>query len=121
AAVIDALEARKEQIAADPQAQLQLGHAHAALRHHAPALLAYRRVLELAPVLESDPELRANLIAISNDTDIAAAMAAYELLITLTKDTAARPRLLATALSPDLERRRAAVALIGRLGLGDEV
>ena len=121
AAVIEALEARKDEIATDPQAQLQLGHAHAALRQQAPALLAYRRALELAPVLEADPELRANLIAISNDTDAAAAMAAFELLITLTEDGAAKARLLATTVSPDMELRRAAGALVGRLGFGDEV
>jgi serine/threonine-protein kinase len=121
AAVIRALEAKKEEIATDPSAQLQLGHAHAALRQHAPALLAYRRALELAPVLESDPELRANLIATSNDTDMAAAMAAYELLITMTKDRDARPRLIAAASGEHAARRHAAGALVERLGFAGEV
>ena len=121
AAVIEALEAKKDEIAADPQAQLQLGHAYAALREHAPALLAYRRALELAPVLENDAQLRANLVATSNDTDMAAAMAAYEILITMTRDRDAKPRLLAAVAGDDMPRRAAAGALVERLGFGGEV
>jgi serine/threonine protein kinase len=121
ASVIKSLEARKDEIASDPTAQVQLGHAYAARREHAPALLAYRRAMELAPVLESDGTLRANLNAISNDTDMAAAMAAYELLITMTNDAEARARLIRDASGEDAERRRAAGALAERLGIGSEV
>jgi len=121
ASVIRQLEARKDEIANDPTAQLQLGHAYAARREHAPALLAYRRAMELAPVLQSDPTLRSNLVTISNDTDMAAAMAAYELLIGMTGDPDARPRLIAAASGEDPERRHAAGALVERLGLGGGV
>ena len=120
-AVIKDLESKEDLIADDPTAQLQLGHAYAARREHAPALVAYKRALELAPALERDGALRANLATISNDTDMAAAMAAYELLVTMTTDPDARPRLLAAAAGEHADRRRAAGLLVERLGLGEGV
>jgi hypothetical protein len=120
-AAIEGLQTRGAEIANDPQAQLQLGHAHAVKREHAPALMAYRRALELQPSLEKDPQLRAQLTTISKDPDLAGSMEAYEILITKTKDPDARPRLLATASGDDLARRRAAGALAERLGMADEV
>jgi serine/threonine-protein kinase len=120
-AAIEGLQTRAAEIASDPQAQLQLGHAHAVKREHAPALLAYRRALELQPSLERDPQLRQHLTTISKDPDLAGSMEAYEILITQTKDPEAKARLLATASGDDQARRRAAGALAERLGIAGEV
>ncbi len=120
-AAIEGLQTRGAEIASDPQAQLQLGHAHALKREHSPALMAYRRALELQPALERDPQLRGQLATISNDPDLAGSMEAYEILVTQTKDPDAKARLLATASGTDLARRRAAGALAERLGLADQV
>jgi serine/threonine-protein kinase len=120
-AAIRDLEARGAAIADDPAAQLQLGHAYAAVRQHAPALLAYRRALELEPALEADPTLRANLIATTDEKDLAAAVAAHELLLLRTRDPDALDRLIAATVGDDPGRRHAAITLVERHGLGDLV
>jgi serine/threonine protein kinase len=64
---VDLLRAHAEDIAADPQAQLQLGHAHAALRANTAALAAYRKALALDVRLETDAKLRTNLRLMIDD------------------------------------------------------
>jgi serine/threonine protein kinase len=117
---IKELESRKLEIADDAVAQLQLGHAYAAKRANAPALEAYRRALLLNTAAADDPQLRANLAAISNDADVPAAMAAFELLIERGDDEA-RARLAGAAAGDPIERRTAAAALAERLGIAGRV
>jgi serine/threonine protein kinase len=117
---IKELESRKLEIADDAVAQLQLGHAYAAQRANAPALEAYQRALLLNTAAGDDPQLRANLAAISNDADVPAAMAAFELLIERGDDDA-RARLVGAAAGDPIERRTAAITLAERLGLASHI
>jgi hypothetical protein len=48
-------------------------------------------------------------------------MAGFELLITMTRDPEARPRLVATVLGDGIDRRRAAIALLERLDMADQI
>jgi len=120
-AAIKTLEAQRAQIAHDPSAQLQLGHAYAAQRQNRHAVDAYLRAVELSPSAGDDPQLRANLRAITDDKDLPAAMGAFQLLVVRLHDGPATDRLVAAAADGDAERRAAAIALVGKLGLADKV
>ncbi|MCE9579633.1 MAG: protein kinase [Deltaproteobacteria bacterium] len=117
---IKVLEADKDALASDPAAQLQLGHAQAARRQNRPAVEAYRTAIGLDPRAGSDPQLRANLRAITDDNDVAAAMAAFEVVIGLGDDDA-RTRLVAAAIDGNPQRRAGAAALVARVGLSSRV
>jgi eukaryotic-like serine/threonine-protein kinase len=121
AGAIAILEAVKDQIAEDPIAQLQLGHALAATRENKRALAAYTIALELKPELEVDQALRANLASITDDKDTDVLSGAFELMITKTRVTEAKERLLSAAVEQDMERRAAVRPLIEKLGFGDQV
>jgi eukaryotic-like serine/threonine-protein kinase len=120
-AAIKSLEAQRGQIAHDPSAQLQLGHAYAAQRKDRLAVDAYLRAVQLSPAAGDDPQLRANLRAITDDKDLPAAMGAFELLVVRLHDRPAIDRLVAAAADGDAERRVSAIALVGKLGLADKV
>ncbi|MGE0871167.1 MAG: protein kinase [Kofleriaceae bacterium] len=115
------LDANKEAIANDGMAQLLLGHAHAARHENPPSLVAYRRALELAPNLEADQTLRANLRAMAADPQPEIVTAAFDLWVGSTKDDKASPLLLKAAVAEDLARRRAARPVVERLELVDRV
>jgi serine/threonine-protein kinase len=122
AAAIRLLESAKDQIAADPMAQLIYGHALAATRANKKAIAAYELALAMSPGLEADPALRSNLDTITNDTkDPAAVSAAFELLLARTKVEGVKDRLLAAAVDPDMERRWAVIPLIEKLDIGATV
>jgi serine/threonine-protein kinase len=120
-AAIKALEAHKDSLATDPSAQLQLGHAQAARRQNRPAVEAYRTAITLDRRAGDDPQLRANLRAITDDNDVAAAMAAFEVAIGQLADTEAETRLIAAVVDGNPQRRAGAAALAGRLGLAKRV
>jgi len=122
AGAIKGLEAQKDKIARDPSAQLQLGHAYAAKRDNRPAVDAYRRAIALDAKIADDPDLRANLRAITDDRDATAAMQAFDLLIGEIRDFSAADRLVRAASEPkDPARRAAAAKLVSRLGLDARV
>jgi tRNA A-37 threonylcarbamoyl transferase component Bud32/tetratricopeptide (TPR) repeat protein len=121
AGAIKAIEAGKKAAASDPDAQLQLGHAYAAQRKHTEALVAYKRALELDPTATANAELRAAVNAIVTDTDPTAAVAALVFQHAQLADASADDKLVAWASGDDLPRRTAAVAAVGKLGLGDRV
>ncbi|MEZ4399368.1 MAG: protein kinase [Kofleriaceae bacterium] len=121
AGAIKAIEAAKKTAATDPQAQLQLGHAHAAQRNNVDALAAYKRAFELDPAVASNPELRANLGAIVGDTDATTAVAALVFQSQSLGDNAATIKLVEWASGPDATRRAVAVATVTKLGLGNHV
>jgi serine/threonine protein kinase/tetratricopeptide (TPR) repeat protein len=122
AAAIKALEAAKDEIADDPQAQLQLGHAHAAKRNNVAALAAYERALALDAALAGDAAMRANLAAIANDKDGVAAVGALTISIQQGKDEGARAKLAEMASThADMKTRNAAAARATELGLGERV
>ncbi len=115
------LEAQPAAIAQDRDAELVLGHAHAARHESAPSLDAYRHALELDPLLEADPALRSNLRAMAADRDPDVVRNAFDLWVGHTQDPTAKKALLNAAISEDLDRRRAAAPLIDRYKLGDSV
>jgi serine/threonine protein kinase len=122
ASAIRTLEAQKDKIARDPSAQLELGHAYAAKSDNAHAIEAYKRAIALDAAAGLDPRLRANLRAITEDkSDVAAAMAAFDLAITTLHDDGARDRLIAMASGQDLRLRAEAEKKARALGLGDKV
>jgi len=121
AGAIKILDAAKDQIQHDPQAQLQLGHALAATRVNARALDAYMRALDLSPGLEADAALRSNLIAMTKDDDPKAIARAFELLLVRTRAPTIQDQLLAAAVDADMQRRTAVLPLIEKLGLGEGV
>jgi serine/threonine protein kinase len=105
----------------DPDAQLVLGHALAARRDGPAALAAYRRALALAPDLENDKALRANLRTMAADKEPEVLSGAFELWVGSTRDPDAKQGLLRAAVSDDLGRRHAAYVIIEHFKLGDSV
>ena len=118
---VQILEAQKEAIAKDPQAQLILGHAHAARHESGPSMAAYAASLTLAPELESNAILRANLRAMAADKAPDVVAAAFDLWVGRTKDPEAKELLLKAAVSENLERRHAARPVIERHQLTNDV
>ncbi|MBP9088738.1 MAG: serine/threonine protein kinase [Kofleriaceae bacterium] len=100
---------------------LVLGHARSAKRDSSQALDAYGRALTLSPSLESDPMLRANLMALSDDKSAEVAGPALDMLVGRTKVEDAHARLIAAAASDSLERRRAARIVAEHYALVDKL
>jgi serine/threonine protein kinase len=121
AAAIRILEAVKDQIAADPLAQLVYGHALSATRANKKALAAYELALAMSPGLEADHALRANLEVMTEDKDPVAVAGAFELLLDRTKVEGVKERLLAAAVDPDMDRRWAVIPIIEKRDLGQTV
>jgi serine/threonine protein kinase/tetratricopeptide (TPR) repeat protein len=121
AAAIKILDEAKTQIANDPDAQLVLGHARAAMHESANALAAYAKALQLAPALASNNTLRANLRAFAADKDPDVVMNALDLWFGRTDDPAAKDALLKAVVSQAPERRHAARPVIDRYKLSDDV
>jgi hypothetical protein len=121
ARALQVLDASKDAIASDPQAQLVLGHVRAARNESALALAAYDKALGLAPELETDPRLRAALKAMTASRDTGEVAQALELWLAKTHDPEAKQTLLAAAVADNIARRKAVRPLIGRHGLDNEV
>ncbi|HEU4612682.1 MAG TPA: hypothetical protein VFS15_11420, partial [Kofleriaceae bacterium] len=119
AGAIRILEAKKEAIAGDPDAQLVLGHAYAAKNEPPLAIAAYRRALSLAPALQSDKDLRANLRAMAGSKDPDVVQNAFDVWVGHTKDKAGQDLLFKALTSPDIERRHAALRVMDAHKLGD--
>ncbi|HEY5946448.1 MAG TPA: protein kinase [Kofleriaceae bacterium] len=119
AGAIRILEAKKEAIAGDPDAQLVLGHAYSAKNEPPQALSAYRRALALAPELENDKDMRANLRAMAGSSDPDVVQNAFDIWVGHTKDKAAPELLLKALESQDIERRHAALRVLDLYKLSD--
>ncbi|MBP6631672.1 MAG: serine/threonine protein kinase [Kofleriaceae bacterium] len=120
------LTAVQDKIQADPLAQLQLGHAHAALRQNAKALAAYDLALVLSPSLEADADLRAALAAMTTvstkgKNDPEQIGRAFLFMAQRTKIADARDRVVAAAQDDSMVLRAAALPVVDKLGLGDRV
>ena len=108
-------------IAADPIAQRILGHAHAARSHYALALAAYAQALTLAPELEADPELRADLRAMAANKDPAVVTPAFDMWLGHTSDPAAKKAIANAAVADDATRRHAVAAVVTKYKADDAV
>jgi tetratricopeptide (TPR) repeat protein len=116
------LELRLREIADDPLAQLELGHAYSALRRYDDALVAYERVRSLNRSLADDRVMRANLVLMLDDERTETATAAARFLIQFLNDEHGRSRLVALASYLRVPARRAAMrGLAESLGLGSSV
>ncbi len=115
------LDAEGDKIANDPDAQLVLGHAHAAKHESGPSLYAYERALKLDAALESNAMLRANLRAMAADKDLTVVSAAFDLWVGRTKDDRAKPALLKAAVSDNRARRHGVRPLLDKHRLIDQV
>ena len=116
---IQILESKKESLAGDPDAQLVLGHAYAAKNEPPQAISAYRRALALAPSLESNKDLRANLRAMAGSKDPDVVQNAFDIWVGRTDDKAADELLFKALTSPDIARRHAALRVMDLHKLGD--
>jgi hypothetical protein len=112
------LEAKKDEIAGDPDAQLVLGHAYSAKNEPPLAIAAYRRALALAPELENDKDLRANLRAMAAAKDPDVVQNAFDIWVGHTKDRDAPDLLMKALASSDIERRHAALRVMDLYKLG---
>ena len=119
-AAVEYLQGRDD-IADHGPAQLQLGHAHAAVRHYGGALDAYRRAVVLDSDHRNDDRLRQNLmVMLEGDPDVAESAA--RLLIEELEDDAARARVVEHASRhDDIALRTRMRALSEELGLGDGI
>ena len=118
---IELLEARADQLARDPMAQLILGHAHAARHDSGKSLYAYEQALKLDPRLETKATLRANLRAMAADKSLVVVAEAFRIWAGRTQDPEARELLLKAAISQDLARRHGVRPVIEETKLIDEV
>lgn len=118
---IDLLSAEGELLAKDPAAQLQLGHAYAALRDNHLALNAYRAALEL-DAAQADDRLRANIEVMLDDKKSDTVGAAFDLWLEYYDDDVAREKLLTLATKNKLDEIRDRIPdAITTRGLGDQV
>jgi serine/threonine-protein kinase len=116
------LDVNQPAIANDANAQLVLGHVHAARNESAKALDGYERALRLGPELEADERLRAALRAMAGSTqDYAVVVRAFVLWVGHTDDPEGRKLLLVSAVHDDIARRKAVRPVIEQLGLGGSV
>ena len=125
-AVIDLIEANATTAVVDPDAQLQLGHAHAFRRTRRAALTAYANAIALAPLLyQHDETMRLNLKVLldaTDSTDPFLPTDAAALLIDHFDDADARKKLieLATTEKSNEERRQRAFELAEEYGIADQ-
>ncbi len=119
AGAINILEAKKETIAGDPDAQLVLGHAYSAKNEPPQALSAYRRALALDPARESDKTLRANLRAMAGSKDPDVVQNAFDIWVGHTKDKDGTALLYKALESQDIDRRHAALRVMDLYKIGD--
>jgi serine/threonine-protein kinase len=116
------LQERLQQIADDPQAQLELGHAYVALRRYDEALVAYERVRSSNRALADDRVLRTNLMLMLDDDRNETAAGAARFLVQLLDDEGARARIVDLASRHrSLARRAAMRTLAESLGLSGRV
>jgi serine/threonine protein kinase len=119
---VDLLHEHAAEIAGDAQAQLQLGHAQAALRANAAALAAYRKALELDIRLETDTKLRTNLRLMVDDQGSAVSVDAAALMYEQLGEQEAASWIVTWASGgkqPQVRHR--AVEVIETLGMSDRV
>jgi tetratricopeptide (TPR) repeat protein len=121
ARALQILDAAKATIGNDAPSQLVLGLAHAARNERVAALAAFKRALELAPELETDADLRANLRTMAADKSAQVVSAAFELWAGKTHDPEARKLLAKAASSDDMDRRHAAMPVVDRLNISEPV
>jgi tRNA A-37 threonylcarbamoyl transferase component Bud32/tetratricopeptide (TPR) repeat protein len=117
-----AIEMVKEdqESAADPSAQLKLGHAHAARADYTDALEAYAKALVLEPSSIRDTELIRNL-KLMVDGSGPIHVDALRLLIAYADDEGARSRVAELASGRAPKTRAKATELAETLGLGDRI
>ncbi|HET9625485.1 MAG TPA: protein kinase [Kofleriaceae bacterium] len=121
ARALQILDANKPEVAADPAAQLVLGHVRAARNENPLALEAYGKALTLAPTVESDDRLRAALRAMTASRDYPVVTQAFETWVGRTLDPEAKKALLQSAVNNDIARRKAVRPVIERQKLEDQV
>jgi serine/threonine-protein kinase len=117
---IKLLEAQKDTIASDAEAQLVLGHAYAARNDDGDpieALATYRIALSLDPTLQDRDRLRANLRNWSADTKLQDVVA-NALDIWSAIDDEGKDALFKALESPSIVRRHAAVEVLDKRHLG---
>ena len=105
----------------DPDAQLFLGHAHAARHESGPSLAAYNRALQLEPTLASNGTFRANLRAMAADKNPDVVTNAFDVWLGRTDDLEGRDALIKAAVSQNLDRRHAVRPVIDRYKLADSI
>ena len=116
------LQERLKEIADDAPAQLELGHADAALRHYDEALVAYERVRSLDRSLADDRTMRTNLMLMLDDERNETASGAARFLIQFLDDEGARARVVELASSSRSPAHRATMRdLAESLGLSARV
>jgi tetratricopeptide (TPR) repeat protein len=116
------LEERLKAIADDAPAELELGHAAAALRRYDEALVAYERVRSLDRSLAEDRAMRANLMLMLDDERNETASGAARFLIQFLDDEGARARIVELASHARSATHRGTMReLAESLGLGDRV
>jgi tetratricopeptide (TPR) repeat protein len=116
------LQERLKEIADDPQAQLELGHAYAAFRRYDEALVAYERVRSLDRSLAGDRTMRTNLMLMLDDERNQTATGAARFLIQFLDDEGARAKVVELASRAQSPAHRAAMReLAASLGLSGRV
>ncbi|HEY5921178.1 MAG TPA: hypothetical protein VIV11_05885, partial [Kofleriaceae bacterium] len=121
ASAIRILETNQDKLAGDPDAQLVLGHAYSAKNEPPAAISAYRRALALAPELEKNQDLRANLRAMAGSKDPDVVQNAFDVWVGHTDDKSADDLLFKALQSPDIERRHAALRVMDLYKLGKPI
>ncbi|MFT3698994.1 MAG: protein kinase [Kofleriaceae bacterium] len=105
----------------DANAQLLLGHAHAARHESGPSLAAYNRALKIEPSLASNATFIANLHAMAADKNPDTVTNAFDVWLGRTDDLEGRDALIKAAVSQNLDRRHAVRPVIDRYKLGDSI
>ncbi len=104
----------------DADAQLLLGHAHAARHESGPSLTAYNRAVQLLPTLQANATFIANLHAMAADKNPDVVTNAFDLWLR-TDDLEGRDTLIKAAVSQNLDRRHAVRPVIQRYKLEDSI
>jgi serine/threonine protein kinase len=118
---IQLLEADKDKLASDAKGLLVLGHAYAARNDAGEAITAYRAGMTLEPALGDDKKLRANLRTWAGDKKAEDVIAAALDLWVTTSDPEAKLALEKAVESPFIARRHAAITVLDRHKLGDDL
>jgi serine/threonine-protein kinase len=113
------LEQHKAEVKNDPDAQLVYGHAYAAQKKMGDALQSYANALGIAPDVESDVKMRANLRYLAGQQDPSLVRNAFDLWAGHTKDPDAQTALANAAVSQDLDRRHAVYPVIEKYHLAE--